>query len=417
MTAGRGAPAREASPATRRQFLLGGAVLGGGALAALGVDRMLGGGSDAGAAQVEAGPADADAAAFGSDTVPFHGPHQAGVAAPTQSHASFLGLDLREDVGPEDLRRLMRVLTDDAARLTQGRAPLADLEPELAHVPARLTVTFAFGPRLLERAGVAGPEWLRPLPAFGIDRLRPELSDGDLVLMIAADDEIAVAHAARMLLKGARSSTTVRWVQRGFNRSAGAEQPRGTGRNLFGQLDGTVNPTPGTADFDGVVWIEDGPAAGGTSMVIRRIHMDLEGWDLLGRAARENSVGRTLDTGAPFTGSGEFDEPDLRATDSLGFPVIPAESHMRRARSDNPDERIFRRPYNYDEAPTGDEVSNSGQIFVSFQADVEAQFVPIQRRLDELDILNEWTTPIGSSVLLVPPGCTEGGYVGETLLG
>ncbi|MGO1562480.1 MAG: Dyp-type peroxidase, partial [Actinomycetaceae bacterium] len=192
---------------------------------------------------------------------------------------------------------------------------------------------------------------------------------------------------------------------------------RGTGRNLFGQLDGTVNPTPGTADFDGVVWIEDGPAAGGTSMVIRRIHMDLEGWDLLGRAARENSVGRTLDTGAPFTGSGEFDEPDLRATDSLGFPVIPAESHMRRARSDNPDERIFRRPYNYDEAPTGDEVSNSGQIFVSFQADVEAQFVPIQRRLDELDILNEWTTPIGSSVLLVPPGCTEGGYVGETLLG
>jgi len=29
----------------------------------------------------------------------------------------------------------------------------------------------------------------------------------------------------------------------------------------------------------------------------------------------------------------------------------------------------------------------SGLIFVSFQADIVAQFVPIQRRLDELDLL------------------------------
>lgn len=54
---------------------------------------------------------------------------------------------------------------------------------------------------------------------------------------------------------------------------------------------------------------------------------------------------------------------------------------------------------------------------VSFQADPLAQFVPVQRRLDELDLLNTWTTPTGSAVFAVPPGCEEGGFVGETLLG
>ncbi|MFP3813568.1 Dyp-type peroxidase, partial [Bacillus sp. SIMBA_005] len=61
--------------------------------------------------------------------------------------------------------------------------------------------------------------------------------------------------------------------------------------------------------------------------------------------------------------------------------------------------------------------SNSGLLFVSFQADVDAQFVPIQDRLDQLDLLNEWTTPVGSAVFAVPPGCSDGGYIGETILG
>ena len=89
---------------------------------------------------------------------------------------------------------------------------------------------------------------------------------------------------------------------------------------------------------------------------------------------------------------------------------------MRRARSDNPRERILRRPYNYDDAPTGGALSDSGLIFASFQADIDAQFVPMQQRLAELDLLNEWTIPIGSAVFAVPPGCAEGGFVGETLL-
>ncbi len=89
---------------------------------------------------------------------------------------------------------------------------------------------------------------------------------------------------------------------------------------------------------------------------------------------------------------------------------------MRRARSEDTRQRIFRRAYNYDDAPVGEQISSSGLLFVSYQADVDAQFVPLQQRLDELDLLNEWTTPIGSAVFAIPPGCAEGGFIGETLL-
>ena len=144
--------------------------------------------------------------------------------------------------------------------------------------------------------------------------------------------------------------------------------------------------------------------------------MDLDKWDRLDRGGREQSVGRYLSNGAPLTGSDEFDEPDFEATTPIGFPVIPEFSHVRRARSENTAERIFRRGYNYDDRPVGEAVSLSGLIFVSFQADVDRQFVPIQKRLDQLDLLNEWTVPIGSAVFAIPPGCAEDGFVGETLL-
>ncbi|PFG43609.1 dye decolorizing peroxidase [Isoptericola jiangsuensis] len=392
---------------TRRQFLLSGAVAGVGAAAAIGADQLL------------RPPATADpppAAPHGQESVPFHGEHQAGIATPAQAHATFLGLDLRDDVDREALARLMRIVSDDAARLTRGEPALADSEPELALSPARLTVTFAFGPRLVARASGVAPAWLRPLPEFTVDRLLPELSDGDLLVQVAADDPLTVAHAVRMILKDTRSFTTVRWVQHGFRRAYGTERPGTTMRNLFGQVDGTVNPEPGTTDFDEVVWCTDGWLAGGTSMVLRRIAMHLDTWDELDRSGREQSVGRYLGNGAPLTGTRERDEPDFTATTPLGFPVIGEFSHVRRARGDDPTQRIFRRGYSFDGVPAGGEVSDSGLIFVSFQADVDRQFTPMQQRLADLDLLNEWTTPVGSAVFAVPPGCAEGGFVGETLL-
>lgn len=392
---------------TRRQFLVGGAVAGVGAAAVIGADLAL---------NQQPNP-EAAPALNGSGIVPFYGEHQSGVATPAQAHATFVALDLLPDADRDALRRLMRILTDDAARLTQGVEALGDSEPELAVVPANLTVTFGFGPGFVARGGATTPAWVRPLPAFSIDRLDPAFSHGDLVIQIAADDPLTVAHATRMLLKDTRSFATVRWTQQGFRRAYGSERPGTTMRNLFGQVDGTSNAEPGTDEFDRMVWVGRGWLTGGTGLVVRRIRMDLDKWDRLDRGGREQSVGRNLASGAPLTGKKEFDEPDFEAKTTIGFPVIPEFSHLRRARSDKGGQQIFRRGYNYDERPTDASVSESGLLFVSYQADIDAQFVPIQQRLADLDLLNEWTTPIGSAVFAVPPGCAEGGYVGETLLG
>lgn len=398
---------------TRRQFLLGGAVAGAagvGAAGALGINHVA-----SLATSCEALPLN------GEETVPFYGPHQAGISTDAQAHALFIGLNLAEGVDREALRRMMRILTDDAARLTQGVAALADSEPELATAPARLTVTFGFGHRFVAVADGAVPEWLGPLPAFSIDRLKPEFTGGDFLIQIASDDPITVSHTARMLLKDTRSFASVQWSQAGFRRAHGSERPGTTMRNLFGQVDGTSNPKPGTEDFDQVVWSEEGWLSGGSSLVLRRIWMDLDKWDRLDRSGRDQSVGRFQSNGAPLTSSphgaaAEFDEPDFEATGAAGFPIIPEFSHMARARSDNRGERIFRRAYNYDDSPPAGEISDAGLIFASYQSDVIRQFVPIQRRLDELDLLNEWTHPIGSAVFAIPPGCDEGGFVGDTLL-
>lgn len=424
----------------RRQLLLAGTA-GAGAIgvgaAAIGLDRALRPSAD-GTADTDgterANGADAgssDAALHGGATIPFHGAHQAGIATPAQGFASFIALDLRSEVDRDGVIRMLRLLTDDAARLTQGRAALADTEQEMAEDPASLTVTVGFGPGLLRRADREVPDWLAPLPAFEIDELEEGFCDGDLLLQICADDPLTLAHAARMLLKDIRSLTTVRWVQQGFRRAWGTQRPGTTLRNLFGQLDGTANADPDSEDaaeaesFAATVWIDEGAFAGGTSMVIRRIRMDLDGWDRVDRTAREESTGTRLADGAPLTGGSEGSDADFDAVSENGFAIIPEFSHMRRARGvDESDDgsggrqTIFRRPYNYEQAPVAgsEELSDSGQIFVSFQADVLGQFVPIQQRLSDLDLLNQWTTPIGSAVFAIPPGCAEGEYLGQTVL-
>ena len=410
---------------SRRHLLWGGAAAAGvGAATAAGVNIVGGASGSVSPTSTSDGAAADGAMEFAPQeafegSVPFYGAHQAGIETPAQSNAVFVALDLRDDVDASGLRRLMGVLTDDAARLTAGQPALADSEPELAVIPAQLTVTFGFGPRVVELAGRTAPSWLRPLPAFGTDKLDSDYCDGDLLLQIAANDPLTVAHAARMLLKDARSFALPRWSQSGFRRAAGAENPAATMRNLFGQLDGTANPSPGTAEFGDAVWSTDVPSwmEGGTSFVLRRIAMDLDGWDKIDRLGREETIGRTLDTGAPLTGTVESDELDMDAKDRLGFPVIPAFAHARRAQEGQTGKKMFRRGYNFDDTVlTGAEsVSNSGLLFASFQADVDAQFVPVQRALDTLDLLNTWTTPIGSAVFAIPPGCQKGGYIGDTL--
>ncbi|WP_425295214.1 Dyp-type peroxidase [Nocardia asiatica] len=385
--------------------------------------RLLGGGAvAAGAAGLGLGAAArtgrrASDPASGDATVPFYGPHQSGIDTVPQAHAAFVAFDLKPGARRDDLVGLLKIWTGDAARLTQGRPALADTEPELALRPARLTVTVGFGPAVFSAAGLEQrrPSWLRPLPPFAIDRLEPAWTGGDLLLQVCAEEVTTVSHAVRVLCRSVSSLVTVRWVQRGFRNCA----PGATPRNLMGQVDGTVNLAPGTPEFARLVW-DDGAAQpwldGGTSCVLRRIAMTLDTWEEIDTEDRELTIGRTVANGAPLTGADEFDEPDFAAVDAHGIPIIPPSSHIARAHHTHDGERFLRRGYNYDDAPAPGRISNSGLLFAAYQRDVDAQFVPVQRRLAEFDALNVWTTPIGSAVFVIPPGVrAPGGYLGQSL--
>ncbi len=389
---------------SRRGLRAGGAVAAGGLAAT--------GGYLAGRPATE--PTEARAAGL-PGTVPFHGAHQAGVATPPQTYGAFVAFDLREGASKESLGRLMRLLTDDARRLTEGKAGLADAQPELAGLPARLTVTFGFGPGLFTKTGLEHQRPLTDLPEFKTDRLEDRWSGGDLLVQLCGEDAVTLAHALRLIVKDARDFATVRWVQRGFRRSPQAQAPGETQRNLMGQLDGTVQP----ADLERAVWISGGGPAwlkGGTFLVLRRIRMDLEKWDAADEAAKEFSIGRKLADGAPLTGGRETDDPDFTAKDFAGFPVIDDNAHIRLARTEDPALRMLRRAYNYEEDITPAGVVDSGLLFAAYQADLARQFTPVQRRLAASDLLNEWTTTTGSAVFALPPGCTPSGWIGETLL-
>lgn len=403
----------------RRDVLVGGlSALGGlaaGAAGGMGVARS--GAAPAPAATGE-GPTTVQLA--GHQRRSFHGEHQPGIMDPPQAHGVWVAMDLVPGADVTTLQRLMRIWTQDIAQLMAGQAPYADFEPEMTATTASLTVTVGIGPRVLGLRGVTAPRppWLGPLPAFPqIDRLEPHWSGGDLLLQICADSPITVSHAQWVLTKEARTIATVRWVQRGFRQGHGVTNPGETMRNLFGQADGTVNPVRG--QDDAVVWCGSSAPRwlqGGTTMVLRRIAMSLETWEEADPLTRDTSLGRRQTDGSPLTGRAETDAPDLAATNGLGLPVIDEFSHVRRSMPHEKElrDRFLRRPYNYDDPPAPGRLTNAGLLFVAYQAELE-QFLAVQRRLAEADLLNTWTTPIGSAVFAIPRGCREGEVLAQDL--
>lgn len=401
---------------SRRGFLTGLSVTAGGAALAACASAEPAPPGDGGAAGTQTRLRDA--------IVPFDGVHQAGVATPAQAQLNLIGFRLVDGVDRAGLTRLMRSWTEDSRRLCTGETPLGSLEPELVVTPANLTVTCGFGPRIFDviDAGEQRPDWLQPLPEYSLDQLDPKWGQSDLVIQVCCDDPLMLSHATRHLVRSGVDYARVQWMQQGFLNADGGRGKDETPRNLFGQVDGTVNPRT-EESFGEQVWIQDGPAwmQGSTSMVLRRINMNMDTWEMLDRPSREESMGRKLDTGAPLTGEDEFDEPDYSATDKFGLPVIDQQSHIFRAKpaEGHPEQRILRRPYNYDIAPEpgSEQLSNSGLVFLCYQKDPVLQYHPIQERLDEADRLNEWITHIGSAVYWIPPGTSEDGSTGDAYWG
>jgi dye decolorizing peroxidase len=396
------------APSSRRQFLglLGAAAAG--AAAAAPVTAIAVGQEDG----------SVDGPSTPMRTLSPYGAHQSGVVEPTQRFVELVALDLLPETDAEALGRLMRLWTGDVVALMAGRPAPGDTAPELAEPNTDLTVTVGWGPGVFELPGLAPtrPPGLHEIPPMRHDRLESRWSGGDLLLVVGAHDGTSVAHAVRRMVADAAPFARMRWRQSGFWNGFGKDGSPATGRNLFGQVDGSANPTPGTRDFDKTVWATD-PAwfEGGTTLVVRRIAMDLDHWDTATRSEQEASIGRRLADGAPLTGGGEADDLDLTATDE-GRPVVDMRAHARLAHPTmNNGHRIFRKGLSYThDGPDGTE---SGLVFLSFQADIARQFTPMQHRLDMHDLLNEWTTAVGSAVFAVLPGFREGGWLGETLLG
>jgi deferrochelatase/peroxidase EfeB len=387
----------------------------------LGLAAAAGAGAAAGAVTGASGEEEAPAA-----VVPFHGAHQAGIVTPAQDRLHMAAFDVAPGVGRTELRELLRDWTAAAARMTAGRlvgsvsdplAPPLDTGEADGLPPARLTVTFGFGPGLFaERFGLAGrrPAALRELEPLPGDALDPDRSGGDLCVQACADDPQVVFHAVRNLARIGRGAVTMRWSQLGFGRTSRTTAAQVTPRNLMGFKDGTNNLT--AEDAAGLrrhVWVGgEAPAwlRGGTYMVARRIRMLIEVWDRASLADQEQTIGRVKATGAPL-GAGAEHDPVRPA-------ALPPDAHIRLARpAANGGAALLRRGYSFTDGfdPQLGQL-DAGLFFIAFQRDPHRQFAAIQRRLGATDKLNEYIKHTGSAVFAVPPGVRPGGSIGDGLL-
>ncbi|MFN8216061.1 MAG: iron uptake transporter deferrochelatase/peroxidase subunit [Solirubrobacterales bacterium] len=410
------------SPLTRRRLLasagLGAAGLG------LGVGGYLAG--QEAAAASEGG---------GTGTVPFFGPHQAGIETPAQDRLHFAAFDLRTEDQAE-LRELLREWSRAAAEMAAGEmvgevnamalAPPEDTGETVGLAPSSLTVTFGLGPGLFERPelGLAArrPAALKPLPPLPGDELDAAESGGDLCVQACSNDPQVAFHAVRNLARIGRGTVVMRWSQLGFGRTSTTSRSQDTPRNLMGMKDGTANIRAEDGEaMDRFVWVGgEGPTwmAGGTYLVTRRIRMLLEVWDRASLEDQERTIGRRKYSGAPLGGDDEFEPLPLDA-ERGGQPLIPADAHVRLASArENGGARILRRGYSFtDGVDESLGELEAGLFFICFQRDPDAQFAAIQRRLGGADALNEYIKHVSSAVFAIPPGARPGGYVGETLLG
>ncbi len=402
---------------------------------------VLGGGA-AGVALVGAGVAaaqgvpDSGTARGGArdQVVDFHGVHQAGVATSVQGHLHFAAYDVTTTDRAE-LLALLQDWTEAARELTRGApigeggavegnplAPPSDTGEAQDASAHRLTLTVGFGPSLFDdRFGLAGrrPEALVDLPAFPGDTLDPARCGGDLMVQACADDPQVAVHAIRNLSRIAAGRAAVRWAQLGYGKAASTDPDQPTPRNLFGFKDGTNNVAgDDTDELGSTVWVGDGDTAsdaerwmvGGSYLVGRRIEMLIEIWDRTSLTDQEQLVGRTKGAGAPLGATAERDPVDLSAQ--------PAFSHVavaRRARGDGPG--MLRRGYNFTDGSDGLGHLDAGLFFLAYQKDVRRSFIPVQSAMARDDrMMVEYARHTGSGVWAVPPGVSETGHWGDTLL-
>jgi deferrochelatase/peroxidase EfeB len=433
---------------TRRAALRGGLLAGTAAVAA---------GAGVAGAAVEH---HADGRSGGEGAEPFWGEHQSGIVTDTQRHVVLAAFDMTSS-DRDDLIALLKAWTQLGAQIASGASVTVPVYVDEGSASSnayaettaptttddsfeayqlgsqRLTLTVGLGRSLFigaggreDRFGIAArlPPALIDLPHFPGDEIDHAQSGGDLFLQACADDPQVAFHAVRSIARIAPDVATLRYTQVGFSPT----NDGGTPRNLMGFKDGTMNSNvhPPT-DLDATVWASaDGPAwmGGGTYVVYRRVRITLEHWDRLAPSSQEQVIGRSKLNGAPLGGLDEFSRLDLKATDRNGNLVIPADAHVRLAAPEtNNGAVIMRRAFSYNNGTTPFVERwppwrqaleyDSGLLFLAYQQDPRAAFVPIFSRLAETDALNQFTTHTASGVFAIPGGARRpGDWIGRTLL-
>jgi deferrochelatase/peroxidase EfeB len=373
-------------------------------------------------------------------TVAFRGPHQGGIVTPQQSHCYFAAFDLTTDKR-DDVIDLLRAWTDAAARLTAGDTaaalekdldvPASDTAEAVGLPPARLTLTFGFGPGLFikggkDRYGLAGsrPEALIDLPRFNGDQMVPEKSGGDLSIQACADDPQVAFHAVRQLARLGYDAAELRWAQTGFLSRPGDGS---TPRNLMGFKDGTQTP----ARLEEAVWVGDnGPnwMRGGSYLVVRRIRIALEHWDRTKVSFQEQTIGRHKYSGAPLGLKNEFEPLGLDRNGADENPIIAESAHVRLGNAaENGTAEILRRGYSYNDGVNftaerwppwrqGMEY-DAGLLFMCYQTDPRTGFVKLFEKMAKFDMLNQFVTHTGGGLFACPGGVQEGEFIGQHLFG
>jgi dye decolorizing peroxidase len=420
--AGAPAAARTGAPAglfSRRRLL--------GTAGAAGAAGLVAGGAAGAGTAVAARDRPAPLAGVGAAHVPFEGAHQAGIVQPAQARGHLVAFDLGPGADRRAAAALLRRWSDAVREMTRAGQPAtpAAYDDQVADDagPSSLTVTFGFGRSFFTRTGLTAqlPEALAPLPDFSADALDPKRSNGDLWVQIGADDALVAFHALRVVQKAARDTASVRWQMNGFNRTPGATARPMTVRNLMGQIDGTNNPKPTDADFAERVFVprSGSPAwmANGSYAVVRRIRMLLDSWDHLSVAAQEKVIGRRKSDGAPLSGGTETTPVQLDEINADGSLAIAGDAHIRMAApASNSGAAMLRRAFSYHDGIGSDGTPDAGLLFVAWQADPLRGFVPVQRKLNDVDGLSRFLRHETSGLFAVPGGPGPGEYVGQRLL-
>lgn len=380
----------------------------------------------------------ADAARAGDIVVPF-GPHQAGITTPRPANGMIASFHVLA-ADRAALEDLFRRLTARIVFLTRGgevpaldpRLPPADsglLGPVIA--PDALTITVALGASAFDdRPWLAAlkPRVLSRMVPFRNDALVADLCHGDLALQFCANRQDTVVHALRDIVKALPDRLVLKWVQAG-NVPVIPRPPEAapeSARNLLGFRDGSANPdSSDRAAMERVVWVgpdraEPAWAVGGSYMAVRLIRNMVERWDRTPLAEQERIFGRAKTSGAPLDQpqGTEADVPRY-AADPEGRAVALG-SHIRLANPRTPGSEanlMLRRPFNYVNGVLKNGQLDQGLLFIAWQADLEAAFVTVQRRLDG-ERLEEYIKPVGGGYFFALPGFSDapGDYLGRTLI-